>query len=595
MEDSPERSPEKPENAPANEPGAPAKPRRKGQKRTSEAISAIMRKVHSSETEPEQRLHAALAERGLAVEAIAADLPGRPDLVLRDARLAIFVDGDFWHGGQWVRRGLTSLEEQFPETEKKAYWLRKVRRNMRRDCQVTAELTAQGWTVLRFWETDLRKRLEQCVEQTLAASAQLTRDSKQAIMERAAPYSAAPDSALALVPRLTVAEFFAGIGLMRLGLEQAGWRVVYANDIDARKRAMYQAHFASAPAHFDLGDVHTIDVASIPSVTLATASFPCVDLSLAGPRNGLDGRGSGLHPEGSGAFWGFIRVLAELDQRRPPFVLLENVTGFLTSHQGEDFRLALETLNGLGYRVDALVLDAAHFVPQSRERMFVIGVREDLCADDDPLTLQHPAASVIRPKALAQFIWKHPQIRWTLRALPEPQRTERRLKDILEDLPDASPEWWSAERAERLLSQMSPRHRAIADAMIAGEDWSYGTVFRRMRPVAPQGAANVDGVVLKRSMAELRTDGIAGCLRTPKGGSAKQILFKAGHGRYQVRLITPREAARLMGADEFRIEVPRDRALFGFGDAVCVPAIEWIATHYLNPLISELIHSRPLR
>ena len=89
-------------------------------------------------------------------------------------------------------------------------------------------------------------------------------------------------------------------------------------------------------------------------------------------------------------------------------------------------------------------------------------------------------------------------------------------------------------------------------------------------------------------MAELRTDGVAGCLRTPRGGSGRQILFTAGKGRYAVRLLTPRECARLMGADEFRITGSLNKALFGFGDAVCVPVIEWIAENYLNPVWKEL-------
>jgi DNA (cytosine-5)-methyltransferase 1 len=92
-------------------------------------------------------------------------------------------------------------------------------------------------------------------------------------------------------------------------------------------------------------------------------------------------------------------------------------------------------------------------------------------------------------------------------------------------------------------------------------------------------------------MAELRTDGIAGCLRTPKGGSARQILFKAGYGRYAVRLLTPVECARLMGADTYKIKVPLNQALFGFGDAVCVPAVTWIAQNYLNPVANHLANA----
>lgn len=95
-------------------------------------------------------------------------------------------------------------------------------------------------------------------------------------------------------------------------------------------------------------------------------------------------------------------------------------------------------------------------------------------------------------------------------------------------------------------------------------------------------------------MAELRTDDIAGCLRTPRGGSGRQILLKAGNGKYFVRLLTPRECARLMGADDFNISATLNQALFGFGDAVCVPVVEWIAESYLDPVVNELIRSRGL-
>jgi DNA (cytosine-5)-methyltransferase 1 len=119
------------------------------------------------------------------------------------------------------------------------------------------------------------------------------------------------------------------------------------------------------------------------------------------------------------------------------------------------------------------------------------------------------------------------------------------------------------------MGQLSDRHRAVAQQMIGRRAYTYATAFRRVR----------NG----RSMAELRTDGIAGCLRTPRGGSGRQILFKAGHGDCQVRLLTPRECARLQGVpDTYKIEAPFNQALFGFGDAVCVPVIEWITEQYLE-------------
>ena len=360
----------------------------------------------------------------------------------------------------------------------------------------------------------------------------------------------------------TVAEFFAGIGLMRLGLDLEGWETVYANDIDEKKLEMYVEHFGSDDT-FKLGDVHQLDVATIPTVALATASFPCNDLSLAGARKGLAG-------EQSSAFWGFVRVLDKLKKRRPPLVLLENVAGFLTSHGGDDFRDALLALNDLGYAVDAFIVDAARFVPQSRVRLFVVGTQSEHENVQDPPSLFESEA---RPAALADFIYWHPEIRWNMRELPRLPRREICLRDLLESLPHNSPAWWSRERADYLLQQMSPKHRAEADTMIAGSEIRYGTVFRRVR----------NG----RSMAELRTDGVAGCLRTPRGGSGRQILFAAGRGSFRVRLLSARECARLMGADDFRIAAPLDQALFGFGDAVCVPVIRWIARNYLTPLWSE--------
>lgn len=363
----------------------------------------------------------------------------------------------------------------------------------------------------------------------------------------------------------TVAEFFAGIGLMRMGLEKAGWNVIWANDIDEDKMRMYRGHYTEDLAHFHLGDVHAIDPHDIPTAALATASFPCNDLSLAGARRGLAG-------QQSGAFWGFVEALKGMKTRRPPLVMLENVAGFLTSHDGNDFCDACLALNDLGYGVDAFIIDAALFVPQSRQRLFLIGKLERRRVNEVGETASF-YKSQLRPHALADFILWHPEVQWSLRSLPAIAKATTTLRDILDDLPANSAYWWNLQRAEYLLNQMSEKHRAIAERMIAGKEISFGTVFRRVRH--------------GRSMAELRTDGIAGCLRTPRGGSGRQILFLAGKRRYAVRLLTPRECARLMGADDFEITVPLNQALFGFGDAVCVPVIRWIAENYLTPVWKE--------
>jgi len=372
----------------------------------------------------------------------------------------------------------------------------------------------------------------------------------------------------ALPTEKTFAEFFAGIGLMRLALEREGWSAAFANDIAPDKQAMYAAHFGERGPHFAVTDIHELRADATPSVTLATASFPCTDLSLAGARQGLCGKRSS-------AYWGFVRILEELGDRRPPLVLLENVAGFLSSRGGRDLEDALLALNRLGYAVDLVSIDASRFVPQSRVRLFVIGSTGNGREGRGPAQ-QSPRRreSDARPKALADFVRAHPNIAWQIRPLPPlPVRTAS-LRDVLEDLPEESPFWWNDERRDYLISQMSPRHAEALAGMTSADAWSFGTVFRRVR----------NG----KSMAELRTDGVAGCLRTPRGGSGRQILVRAGYGQVWVRLLTPRECARLMGADDFVINVPLNRALFAFGDAVCVPVVSWLARSYLNPLVAEM-------
>ncbi|MBS0209816.1 MAG: DNA (cytosine-5-)-methyltransferase [Planctomycetes bacterium] len=358
--------------------------------------------------------------------------------------------------------------------------------------------------------------------------------------------------------RPKAAEFFAGIGLVRLALERQGWDVVFANDICEDKAQMYQTNWPSDD-HLVVEDIHKLKAKDIPDCDLFTASFPCNDLSIAGRWEGLSGKESS-------AFWGLTSLLENLKDRAPRLVLLENVVGFLMSRGGQDFEQALLELNRLGYTADAVILNAQRWVPQSRARLFVIAQRDE-GGERNTLAQESDA----RSEALCKFIFANQHIRWNIRSLPRLPKPQKQLTDILEDLPDNDKHWWNQERTDYFMSQLSNRHREQADRMIRGRSYSYATAFRRVR--------------YGKSMAELRTDGIAGCLRTPRGGSGRQILFKAGRGKYRVRLLTARECARLQGVpDSFKIEVSLNQALFGFGDAVCVPAVEWLIEKYVGSL-----------
>ena len=522
--------------------------------------SALMRRVRSTGTRPELALATALKARGYAFEIHSDDLPGKPDIVFRSHRLAVFVDGEFWHGGQWERRGLISLADQFPDTTKRGKWLAKIQGNRKRDLARTADLLASGWTVVRLWAADIERDIPSAVELILGALSSTT-----------------PPSPASCLAYRHAAEFFAGIGLARMALEKAAWSVRFANDNAEDKVLFYKENLGVQELTPDARDIHDVAATDVPTVALATACFPCTDLSLAGAQRGLE---PGTE---SSAYLKFTAILRQMKFRRPPFVLLENVVGMIHSRDGIDFRICLEQLRDAGYTVDPFLLDAKWFVPQSRPRLFVVAVRDDLRPLGHHTNASDDAIHCLRPARLIEFIEAHAKLPWSLRALPMPAKQTIPLQDILENIPFDDPRWWTGERSLRLYQQMSDKHRKIVRGMMKSTRPKYGTVFRRMR----------NG----ESMAELRTDGLAGCLRTPKGGSARQILLRASNGKYHARLLTPRECARLMGADDIRIpeSFSVNTALFAFGDGVCVPVVKWIADNYLTPLAAELLRGSVLR
>ena len=157
----------------------------------------------------------------------------------------------------------------------------------------------------------------------------------------------------------TFYEFFAGAGMARAGLG-SNWRCLLANDIDQKKARSYRLNWGSSD--FLCRDVATLTTADLPGrADLAWASFPCQDLSLAGG-------GAGLRGERSGSFWPFWGLMTKLSQegRAPQVIVLENVCGTLTSHDGKDFEAICRSLLDGGYRFGALIVDAVRFVPQSR-------------------------------------------------------------------------------------------------------------------------------------------------------------------------------------------------------------------------------------
>lgn len=357
-------------------------------------------------------------------------------------------------------------------------------------------------------------------------------------------------------------EFFAGGGMARIGLGE-GWTCAFANDFDPVKAQTYRANFEGADDHFHTGDVFKLEAADLPGqADLAWASSPCQDFSLAGAR-------AGLHGGRSSAFFGFWRLIEALEDegRAPTTIVIENVVGLLTSHRGEDFTALCQALADQGYRFGALEIDAAHFTPQSRPRVFVVATR----ADTSGLTGQGPFHS----RAVREAAARLPQAlkdRWLWWALPAPPARNTDLSTVLE--PDDAVEWRSDEATQALLALMAPAHRASVDARIASGERAVGGVFRRMRG--------------GEQRAEVRFDGLAGCLRTPRGGSSRQTLLVIDKGAVRSRLVSPREGARLMGLpDGYALPKSATAGLHVIGDGVAAPAVRWLAEHLLTPLAAR--------
>ncbi len=365
----------------------------------------------------------------------------------------------------------------------------------------------------------------------------------------------------------TFLEFFAGGGMARLGLGPS-WRCLLANDLDPAKCASYRANFGGG----DLieGDIAQLDAGDLPhnNVDLVWGSFPCQDLSLAGARGGMNSKRSGAFFP----FWSLIDGLIATN-RAPRIIAIENVAGLLTSNGGRDFACVIDLMAEAGYAVTAAVLDASHFTPQSRPRLFILGFAPDLtppkAAAHFPEETTPPALmtaqALFSKAARAQWFW--------LGAEPRLSRNAR-LSDIIDwDAPD----WHPREQTQKLIAMMAPHQRARLDNIVKNGARRAGAAFRRTRIE--------NGETVQR--VEARFDGLAGCLRTPAGGSSRQIIFAIENGKVRSRLLSPREAARLMGLPEdYILPQSANAALKLCGDGVAVPVVRWLAETVFEPALA---------
>lgn len=364
--------------------------------------------------------------------------------------------------------------------------------------------------------------------------------------------------------------------MARAGLGPA-WHCLFANDIDETKAAAYRENWGDA--ELTVKPVADVDLSELDGTAdLAWASFPCQDLSLAGA-------GAGLRGSRSGTFWQFWKLMRNLhkDGRGPRLIVIENVVGALHSHDGKDFRAIGSAIAYLGYRFGALVIDARHFLPQSRPRLFIVAVHSGIDIPDalkarkhDPLW--HSDALVKGRLALT----KRARRRWVWWRMPLPPKRRKTFADVIEARPTGV-DWHSANETAYILGLMSSVNLAKvekAKAYSAGKPHVriVGGVYRRTRPDDAGG---------KQQRAEVRFDDVSGCLRTPSGGSSRQTILVIEKGEVRSRLLSPREAARLMGLpDTYKLPLRYNDAYHLAGDGLVVPVVRHLAAHVLEPILA---------
>ena len=319
-------------------------------------------------------------------------------------------------------------------------------------------------------------------------------------------------------------DLFAGIGGTRLAVERAGGRCVFTSEWDRFACLTYRKNHVDD--HEIRGDITKVPLDDVPPHDVLVGGFPCQPFSLAGvsKKNSL-GRAHGFADETQGTL--FFEIAKILKERKPAAFLLENVKHLQRHDRGRTFEVIRRTLEELGYVVSARVIDAACVVPQHRERIFIVGFREE-----------------------RGFSWS---------SLPLPPIAEGPTLGSILHKQDEEPEA-PFTISERGRTRVSPRY-VLSDHL-----WDYLQRYAEKHRLKGNGfGCSVVG-----------PDDVARTLsaRYHKDGSEILIACKNGNPRR----LTPRECARLMGfPDTFQIPVSDTQAYRQFGNSVVVPVVEAVA------------------
>jgi DNA (cytosine-5)-methyltransferase 1 len=343
-------------------------------------------------------------------------------------------------------------------------------------------------------------------------------------------------------------DLFAGIGGLRRGFEVIGGKCVFTSEWDKYAQATYRANFKCD--HDIAGDIREVDLEDIPAHDVLLAGFPCQPFSIAGvsKKNAL-GRPHGFACETQGTL--FYDVATIIERHRPSAFLLENVKNLISHDKGKTFKTILQVLRDqLSYHVEYRVIDAKHFLPQHRERIIIVGFRENQGFDISKLKLPEKQNG---PKLGAIL---HPE-----NGDEAPDREGYTINNIGK----VAPKYTLTENLWKYLQGYAEKHKALGNGFGC-------SVF------GPEDVA--------RTLSA----------RYYKDGS--EILIQQKNNR--PRRLTPRECARLMGFDQprgadFRIPVSDTQAYRQFGNSVAVPVIEAVARHMKPSLEAALSTSRENR
>lgn len=504
-------------------------------KKTREQISYNMSRVRNKATSSENILCEALIKRGITTfRRNAKEIFGKPDLVFGARKIAVFCDGDFWHGYDWEHKKNEIKSNQ-------SFWIPKIEHNIARDEEVTQTLQNSGWTVFRFWEHEIEKELDCCVNIIL--------DELRLLPKK--PYRSI--------------DLCAGIGGIRRGFELTGaFRNVLSAEIDKYACRTYQHLYGDNPEN-DLTSETFKKLVQQTEYDVLLAGFPCQTFSRVGKEEGFDNEEKGQI---------FFHIAKIIEQTRPMIVFLENVDRLVTHDAGRTFSTIVNTLvtklgyhtigvtpkqdGSLQYNTKNFIRNSRDFgVPQNRPRTYLI------CFDTEKFDIER------------------------LRNLPNelPLHREIPLYDSLSDLLDqeVDPKYYMASGYLDTLVHHRERQ----------ESRGYGFGYRVVNePGIEHPVANTllatGGSGRERNLIFDPRDGIAGL----QLGTKKTPLNDRG-----IRVMTPNEWGKLQGfvnyafineqgIDEFEFpeDVPDVQKYKQFGNSVTIPVIEEMAHFILNCL-----------